>query len=248
MGGSGPVGDVASGGVHLISGYAWRSMWLERRRLMAVAGALLLFTAALVLSRAMLPAGPVLFQAAKSQTARTAAALPLGFVPNTGQVDTRAHYYARGDGYGFYFMKTRAVIALSNDKGTQVLNLSFLGANANPKIEATRPTGTTVNELGGDRARTNLQSYARVTYRDLWPGVDMVFFGARGGFNYEFHVEPGADPEQIRLAYRGGRGVTIARNGNLVVHTNQGQLTDSRPVSYQGAGSQRHPGSSRSAV
>ena len=142
----------------------------------------------------------------QSGAERELAQLPVAFVPNRGQVDTRARYYAKGSGYSFYFSKSKAVLALTKGRHTQVLDLDFLGANPDPAITAQRPTGATVSELGEGKHQAALASYARVTYEDLWPGIDMVFFGARGKLNYEFHLAPGADPgeHQARLSRRRG--------------------------------------------
>ncbi len=167
--------------------------------------------------------------------------LPVAFVPNRGQVDARANYYARGSGYGFYFTESKVVLALAKGERTQVLDLAFVGANRDPQITSGRPTGATVNELGAGPRQAGLSSHARITYRDLWPGIDMVFFGAKGKLNYEFRLAPGADPGDIRLAYRGAEGVSLASGGHLVLDTELGALTDSRPRTYQRIRGDRRP-------
>ena len=88
------------------------------------------------------------------------------------------------------------------------LALRFLGANRNVAIRGERPAPGRVNYLlGNDPSKwhTGLRTYERVVYRNLWPGVDMVFAGQGGKLKYEFLVRPGARVRDIRLAYRGAK-------------------------------------------
>jgi hypothetical protein len=70
-------------------------------------------------------------------------------------------------------------------------------------------------------------------YRELWPGIDMVFRGGAGQLKYEFLLRPGATPADIRLAYGGASGLSVNGAGELLVQTPLGALRDERPVSYQ---------------
>ena len=60
---------------------------------------------------------------------------------------------------------------------------------------------------------TGLSTFQRIVYPDLWPGIDLAYYGAQGALKYEFIVHPGADPGQIRLAYRGVEGGGAQRGG-----------------------------------
>ena len=124
------------------------------------------------------------------------------------------------------------------------LALRFLGANRNVAIRGERPGPGRVNYLlGNDPAkwRTGLRTYERVVYRDLWPGIDMVFTGQNGKLKYEFLVRPGARVSDIRLAYRGAKRLSLDRRGTCASGTPLGVLTDTRPVSYQLVAGKRVP-------
>ncbi|MBT2551840.1 SBBP repeat-containing protein [Arthrobacter sp. ISL-5] len=90
-----------------------------------------------------------------------------------------------------------------------------------------------MNYLTAGASHTNLPTYQQLTYRELWPGIDMVFAGRDGSLKYEFHLAPGADPSDIRLGYAGADGLSVSRDGALLVDTPLGALTDSSPTSYQ---------------
>jgi hypothetical protein len=170
---------------------------------------------------------------ARGEAASAYAKLPVSFIPNRGQIKGDARYYAQGGGYGFFFTKRSAVISLVNGKRTQVLDLSFLGANPNPAIVAGERARGKVNYLTGNVHHTNIPTYKSLVYRDLWPGIDMVFKGSGGKLRYEFLVSPGADPGKIHLAWQGADGLSITSSGELSVGTSLGPLMDARPRSYQ---------------
>src|SRR6266540_930439 len=80
---------------------------------------------------------------------------------------------------------------------------------------------------------TAIPTYASVAYRDLWPGIDLVYGGRGRQLKYTFVVRPGADPGQIALGYRGASEVRLNEQRQLEVATPVGLLVDDRPYAYQ---------------
>jgi hypothetical protein len=170
------------------------------------------------------------------QSVKAYGELPLAFVPNAGQSDRRVRFQAQAGGASFWFTPREAVFSFAAKGKGEVLRLQFLGANPATRIAGQRRGPGRVNYLLGENPskwRTGLPSYQAVVYHELWPGIDMVFRGERGRLEYEFRVAPGASIQDIRLAYRGVRGLALDRAGNLELETPLGTLTDPRPVSYQ---------------
>ena len=60
---------------------------------------------------------------------------------------------------------------------------------------------------------TRIPQYDRVRYREVYPGIDLVYYGNQGKLEYDFIVAPGADPSPIRLAYRGQRNLRLDGDG-----------------------------------
>ena len=187
--------------------------------------------------------------ATKQQALAAYGKLPLAFIANAGQTDARVRYSAQGAGFSVFLTRREAMLALQRPgkqrRGRGVaLALRFLGSNRNVAIRGERPGPGRVNYLlGNDPAkwRTGLRTYERVVYRNLWPGVDMVFAGQNGKLKYEFLVRPGARVRDIRLAYRGAKRLSLDRQGNLRIDTSLGVLTDTRPLSYQLVAGKRVP-------
>lgn len=169
-------------------------------------------------------------------TTRPSGELRLAFVPNVGQLDRRVRYAAPAGRASVFLTSTGTVVVLAAENRGVALRLQFLGANARPGLTAVREEPGRVNYLlGGNpgRWRTNVRSYRKVVYRDVWPGVDVSVSGAGEELEYELRLAPGADPDRIRLAYRGQNRLSIEPGGALRIETALGALHDSAPVSYQ---------------
>jgi hypothetical protein len=72
-----------------------------------------------------------------------------------------------------------------------------------------------------------------VRYRDLFPGVDAVFYGKEGEIEYDMVLAPGVDPGKIRFTPDGARSMRLARNGDLVLMLGNGKVLQRRPTVYQ---------------
>ncbi len=122
-----------------------------------------------------------------------------------------------------------------------VVKLDFLGANPDARPIGQEKIDAIVSYFKGspDQWHTGIPLYARILYRDLWPGIDLAFTGTVNQLKYEFIVDPGADPEQIRLAYRGAENVTLNDAGQLEVITPLGSFSDDPPLAYQDIDGQR---------
>ena len=179
---------------------------------------------------------------------------PVAFAPNAGQTDDSVRYLARGAGYSFFFTDEQAVLSLVKTDGQAAtglaLELRFVGASPDAHLEARERAAGTVSQLtgsGGDSASA-VETYQELVYRELWPGIDMVFRGDGGELKYEFQLDPGADPRDIRLDYDGASGLSLDSDGDLVIDTPLGVLNDARPVSYQASEGERVAVDSRYAV
>ncbi|MEI2612971.1 MAG: hypothetical protein V9G20_30395, partial [Candidatus Promineifilaceae bacterium] len=165
------------------------------------------------------------------------AQMPLYFIENQGQVDGRISYYLQGQDKIIYFIPTGLTIIFSGaiestpyadavgkqivyrpdslDQGYSrwVVKLNFVGANPNVQPIAQAPTQTTLSYFHGqpDQWKAGLRTYQRLIYPELWPGIDLVYYGTVQHMKYEFIVQPGADPTQIQLAYEGATQVPVDR-------------------------------------
>jgi beta-propeller repeat-containing protein/HYR domain-containing protein len=177
--------------------------------------------------------------------------LPLHFEANQGQTASQVKFLSRGSGYTLFLTPTEAVLGLKQAKGKDslratrhalreydltVLRMKIEGANPSPRASGLDPLPGIVNYfLGNDPAkwRTNVPTYARVGYQDIYPGIDLVFYGNQRQLEYDFVVRPGADPSSITLNFQGADRVEVDAQGDLVLYTAAGTIRQRKPLIYQ---------------
>jgi hypothetical protein len=150
---------------------------------------------------------------------------------------TPRHHLANDDARG-HGNEIRAAEPAHAPVRRRAVEVRFIGASPNVRPVAEREQGGTVSYFTGPPAgwKVGLKRYQVVRYRQLWPGIDLVYQAAPGKLKYEFHVAPGASPDRIRLAYRGASEVRVNPAGELEAATPLGSLKDEAPVAYQSVG------------
>lgn len=196
--------------------------------------------------------------------------LPLSFEINQGQSDAQVKFLTRGKGYTHFFTANGATFVLqkpdANDTESQteqktskprvtakadkqppapaaVLRMQLLGANTNPSVTGQAPLPGKVNYFRGNdpkQWRTDISMYQRVQYKDVYPNIDLVYYGNQGQLEYDFIVAPGADPRTIRLAFEGADALTLDKAGNLVLEVAGEQVMQQVPKIYQDIDGQRN--------
>ena len=226
---------------------------------------------------------PQIQEAAKARQLASYGKLPLSFEPNQGQSAPQVKFLSHGRGYTLFLTPNAAVVDIPRAEGgkPKAAPDSRQGGNNSPAapdaslqlqlVHANQAAAVTGGDelpgkvnyfIGNDprRWRTNLPTYSKVRYRNVYPGIDLVYYGNQGGqLEYDFEVAPGADPSAILLAIdaagQAGSGqnaegsrqwavgsgqktagsgqLKIAANGDLVIPTEVGEFRFCKPVVYQ---------------
>jgi hypothetical protein len=191
------------------------------------------------------------------------ASIPLSFEANRGQTDPSVRFLSRGRGYTLFLTPSEAVLVLkkpsdvSNQRavssgrmtpsfsspsqgegrgGGAVLRMRLVGANpAPPVVGLDELPGKSHYFIGNDPAKwqTDVPHYARVAYRDLYPGIDLVYHEARGQLEYDFVLAPHANASAITLAFTGADQLHLDGQGDAVLETGIGQVRLKKPFLYQ---------------
>ncbi len=188
----------------------------------------------------------------KAQNARRLLAygrLPLSFEANQGQSDERVKFLSRGQGYTLFLGPSEALFALrraQTDKaGAQVegIGIRLVGANPQSRILGADELKGKVNYfIGNDPSKwiTGVPTYAKARYQQIYPGIDLLFYGNEQQLESDFVIAPGADPGQIRLLFEGGKALRVSREGDLVLTSSAGEVCMLKPHVYQEIGGVRH--------
>jgi len=176
----------------------------------------------------------------------TFAELPLYFVENGGQTDDAVSFLIEGADKTIFFAPDGLTFALAGENRERwTVKLEFVDANPTVRPRGEDRAEAVFSYFRGkpDEWKTGISSFRSIVYEDLWPGIDLVYRGTVDRLKYEFVVAPGADPERIRLAYRGVSDLRVLGNGALEVVSTVGNLKDATPVAYQaGDGTRREVG------
>jgi uncharacterized repeat protein (TIGR01451 family) len=169
----------------------------------------------------------------------TPAAVPLFFIPNAGQAPQPVGFLAKGSGLTAAFEPGRVAFRI---KGTSI-NMVFEGADPESRPQGREELPGRANFLQGDRAQwvTGLPLYGSLVYRELYPGIDMVYGGHGRDLKSEFLVAAEADISLIQIRYTGAGAPHVEPDGSLVLSLNTDELREQRPVAYQESGGKRIP-------
>ncbi|MEA3297398.1 MAG: SBBP repeat-containing protein, partial [candidate division Zixibacteria bacterium] len=117
-----------------------------------------------------------------------------------------------------------------------IIRSVLVGGNPDPEISSSEEMDYLSHYFLGNRPEywyRNVPSFREVTYKQVYPGIDLKFKGTSAHLEYDFIVHPGADPNQIQVSYQGIDSLSIDQHGNLVIATRFGTLVEQQPVTYQ---------------
>lgn len=187
--------------------------------------------------------------------------LPLIFEANQGQTSPQVKFVSRGQGYTAFLTGGGMVLSLrpakavssrnaatppqaSQQTSRTTLEFRLVGAARNAAVvgENLQP-GRANYFIGNDPSKwqRNVPTYAQVRYRNVYPGIDLVYYGNHQQMEFDFAVAKGADPSLIRFEVKGASQLSTDEAGNLLVRTSNSTLHFQMPVIYEECGGQRTP-------
>jgi gliding motility-associated-like protein len=113
--------------------------------------------------------------------------------------------------------------------------INFEGANP-VQAKASEQSPTKYNYyLGNDRNywADEASAYHRIAFENIYNQINYYLYSKGTSLKYEFHLEAGADPSQIKMNYNHTNGLELLPDGNLEIKTAVGSIYEKRPYSYQ---------------
>ena len=188
---------------------------------------------------------------------------PLSFEPNVGQANERAQFLVRSPGVTTFIASRGSSFAIDVKRTDDpmgpsdiaarqpqashppaLFELELVGASETSKAMGFDELPGKVNYFIGNRPsawRTNVPTYAKVKLADVYPGIDCVYYGTEGQLEYDFVVGAGADPDQVRLRFRGIEKLDLDETGNLIIQVAGQKIRQLRPSVYQEVDGRRRP-------
>ena len=163
------------------------------------------------------------------------AALPLEFEPNQGQVESPAAYLARARSMDI-LLEGPGITAAPARGATSPVRIELRGASPEANWRAEQPLAGYSNYIRGADAepwRTRIPHFARARLAGAYPGIDLVVYGRQGQIEFDFEVQPGADPSVIRFGVTGAQATMLDESGDLLIRTAEGEIRQRLPVVFQ---------------
>ncbi len=120
-------------------------------------------------------------------------------------------------------------------------SMSFVGGNPDPEIVREKAIDSYENYfLGNDPSKwaSGCKIYQVITYKNVYPSVDVRYYAQAGQLKYDIVVYPGADLNRITMKYEGADKLEI-KNKQLNIHTSVGDVNELKPYSYHARNSGR---------
>src|SRR5260221_3118862 len=196
----------------------------------------------------------------KARAVAPSGRVPVSFEANEGQTDPRVKFLARGQGSTLFLTKGgEAVLTLGKPTAkpkslraaahapaaepepetvtpSAVVRMSLAGANRIPQLEGVDELPGKANYfIGNDQTkwRTNVPLFTKVKYRDVYRGVDLVYYGNQKELEYDFIIAPGADPHSVTLKFTGPKKLSRDAKGGLILGVKGGAVRLGKPRIYQ---------------
>jgi hypothetical protein len=185
------------------------------------------------------------FLCAAPSISQTYGKLPISFEPNGGQTDHEAKFLARGRGYTLFVTDSGATLRFHDSR---YLRMTLSGASQSAKLSGVDlQPGKSHYLIGSDPEKflTDVPHYSRIRAEEVYPGVDLIYYGNTGQLEYDFVLAPGADPRKIRMKFEGHDKMRLDANGDLVITVGGAELRQQLPKVYQQTGSGQRPVSAR---
>src|SRR5205085_6686428 len=162
-------------------------------------------------------------------------------------------FLSRGEGYSLVLLSDKALLRVKSANARPInIGLELIGAHSKVGVSGVNQLpGVSNYFLGSDSSkwRTNVPTYSRVQYTNVYDGIDLVYYGNQRQLEYDFVVKPGADPRTIVLAIdrsASSEKLRIDSAGDLILAGPSGEIRFHKPVVYQAdeAGSRHFIGGS----
>lgn len=118
---------------------------------------------------------------------------------------------------------------------SHIYQVKFLNANPTPTIIKEKLVGGIKNFFIGNEPTkwaVDVKSYQSVTFKNMYPNIDVRYYTDNSRLKYDIIVHPGGDVSKVILTIDGADGLTL-KQGSLQIKTSVGVLQESIPYSYQ---------------
>jgi len=164
--------------------------------------------------------------------------LPLLFESNLGQFPERYAYVVRQHCGLTGIHRSGITLQISQNDGSLPSTLRFTWVSAAPSLfvpedQLVTKTHYLTAGFNNSRKQKSIINYGKVRQDQVYPGIDLVYYGKDGFLEYDFEIAPGNSPEQIRIRIDGATSIEVDQDGDLLLQAGDAQVVQKKPIAYQ---------------
>jgi hypothetical protein len=163
------------------------------------------------------------------------------FIENLGQImDTEGEerpdilFFTRSGGVDMYMTSSGISYVFRDPRsGYSRLDMEFVGINKNINIKkelAVEQQFRYYTEEYPDGLSP--KAYKKLTMKNIYEGIDLVYYEKEGSMKYDFILKAGADAGKIKMKYEGAKSIHIDVYGNVIITTPMGEIMEGKPYTY----------------
>ena len=171
---------------------------------------------------------------------------PISFEINQGQFNNKVQFLSRAKDYALFLTSNEAIFSLPSNsiesskkiepgKG-EIVRMKLIGANKASKVVGLNKLSGVINYFIGNDSKkwhTNIPTYEKVAYKNIYSGIDLVYYGNQERLEYDLVVAPGVDPNKIRIKFDGIKKAKLDKEGNINLIALKGSIQQFKPKIYQ---------------
>ena len=184
------------------------------------------------------------------------------FEINNGQNHKDIKYSVTKDGYRVMFLKDGIVMGVKEGLKDNLSNNSIVKFNDKEKYlnvdeiktpihffkitfkDSLPDAVVTGEDEGGGKKNyfgvnlpkegiTDISMYSRIRYKGVYPGIDLVFYFNNEKLEYDFILQPRANPKIINMVFEGIDDIKLDNRENVEIKVKDCNLSILRPNAYQ---------------
>jgi len=115
------------------------------------------------------------------------------------------------------------------------VDIELANSNTQVQLQPQEALSGCFNYYNGtsEQAETNVHHYKTITYKNIYPNIDLVFTLKNDKAEYDFVVHPGGNPKDIQMDYKGMDDMQQTQKTELSLKVTSGTFTDNIPLSYE---------------
>ncbi len=114
------------------------------------------------------------------------------------------------------------------------MNVNFINSSSEVSFETGKETEMVRNYYLAHcpDGILNVKATDEITYKEIYPNIDLRFYSLDGKLKYDYILHPGADVKMIKTQYEGFDEMDLNKEGYIEIKNPLTTITDAKPIAF----------------